>query len=101
MIFGPSSCLERVGARCFANTHVVEMSIPDSVRELGDDCFERCGALCRVTFGPLSSLERIGALLSGLEPSVLRVQKLKRLLSPMVFVSCVMVASEGTRIFVA
>ena len=38
-----------------------EISIPDSVRELCDDCFKGCWSLRRVTFGPSSSLERIGA----------------------------------------
>ena len=36
------------------------MSIPDSVRELCDRCFEICESLRGVTFGSCSSLERIG-----------------------------------------
>ena len=39
---------------------LIEISIPDSVRELCDGCFKRCKSLRRVTFGPSSSLERIG-----------------------------------------
>ena len=38
----------------------VEMSIPDGVRELCDGCFKGLSGLRRVTFGPSSSLERIG-----------------------------------------
>ena len=34
--------------------------VPDGVRELCDCCFKGCSSLCRVTFGPSSSLERIG-----------------------------------------
>ena len=34
--------------------------VPDSVRELFDGCFKGCSSLRRVTFGPSSSLERIG-----------------------------------------
>ena len=37
-----------------------EVSIPDGVRELCDDCFSGCGSLRRVNFGSSSSLERIG-----------------------------------------
>ena len=37
------------------------MSIPDGVRELCDECFKGCKHRRCVTFGPLSSLERISA----------------------------------------
>ena len=116
MTFGPSSSLERIGARCFYGCALVECEIPasvqaigggafgeyaltggivcrdgcrfraieglvlsddlsicfssygvlssvcvpDIVRELCDDCFKGCSSLRRVTFGPSSSLERIG-----------------------------------------
>ena len=70
MTFGPSSSLERIGVRAFGVGYesrdrvmacgLVEISIPDSVRELCDECFESCSGLERVTFGPSSSLERIG-----------------------------------------
>ena len=36
------------------------VSVPDSVRELCDGCFKGCENLECVTFGPSSSLERIG-----------------------------------------
>ena len=36
------------------------VSIPPSVSELCDDCFKGCKSIRRVTFGPASSLERIG-----------------------------------------
>ena len=39
---------------------LAEISIPDSVRELCGRCFKGCKSLRRVTFGPSSSLERIG-----------------------------------------
>ena len=39
-----------------------EVSIPNDVRELCDDCFSGCGSLRRVNFGPSSSPERIGVL---------------------------------------
>ena len=37
-----------------------DVSIPDGVRELCDDCFYGCKSLRRVNFGSSSSLERIG-----------------------------------------
>ena len=68
--FGPSSSLERIGVAAFVCVlrfrrhsrprRLVEISIPDGVRELCDGCFKRCESLRRVTFGPCSSLERIG-----------------------------------------
>ena len=68
--FGPSSSLERIGVEAFGAVYnrfgrctpggLVEISIPDSVRELCDGCFKGCSSLSRVTFGPSSSLERIG-----------------------------------------
>ena len=38
-------------------THI---TIPDTVREICDECFSECSSLRRVTFGPCSSLERLG-----------------------------------------
>ena len=67
--FGPSSSLERIGVEAFGAVQLFdqdtpcafeEISIPDSVRELCDGCFKGCSSLRRVTFGPSSSLERIG-----------------------------------------
>ena len=60
MMLGSSSSLERIGVECFAYSGVEEVSIPDGVRELCDDCFTWCNRLRRVTFGSSSSLERIG-----------------------------------------
>ena len=70
--FGPSSSLERIGVEAFGAVEdseggvtacgLVEISIPDSVCELCDECFESCSGLERVTFGPSSCLERIGDL---------------------------------------
>ena len=37
-----------------------DVSIPNNVCELCDGCFKECRSLCRVNFGPLSSVERIG-----------------------------------------
>ena len=80
MTFGPSSSLERIGDEAFRAVvdeedsdeefvgmeHIelspralVEITIPDGVRELGDGCFRGCSSLHRVTFGPSSSLEQI------------------------------------------
>ena len=71
VIFHPSSSLERIGAREFVQViggtlrdyfpcGLVEINIPDSVRELCEDCFRECSCLRRVTFGPASSLGRLG-----------------------------------------
>ena len=79
VIFGSSSSLERIGVKAFgvvkAASHgfasaalfnfrsrcgIVEISIPNSVRELGDGCFKECSPLRCVRFGASSSLERIG-----------------------------------------
>ena len=69
--FGPSSSLERIGVEASGAVRdwlgkstprgLDEISIPDSVPELCDGCFRGCKSLRRVTFGPSSSLERIGA----------------------------------------
>ena len=53
---------------CFSSYGVLSsVCVPDIVRELCDDCFKGCSScfkgcssLRRVTFGPSSSLERIG-----------------------------------------
>ena len=42
------------------DTSVEEVSVPNSVRELCDGCFQWCWRLRRVTVGSRSSLERIG-----------------------------------------
>ena len=70
MTFGPSSSLERIGVAAFGtrldmdqrarDCWLFDISIPDRVRELCDGCFKGCRSLRRVTFGPSSSLERIG-----------------------------------------
>ena len=41
---------------------IEEISIPDSVRELGDKCFFWCEKLRRVSFGACSTLELIGVM---------------------------------------
>ena len=63
--FGPSSSLEWIGEEAFAGDidnacAIAEIHIPDEVRDLGDRCFYNCMRLHRITFGPFSSLERIG-----------------------------------------
>ena len=65
MNVGSLTSVERIGAFCFAHSGVEEMSIPDSVVELGGWCFNRCGRLRRVTFRSSSCLERIGELCFG------------------------------------
>ena len=69
VIFSRSSSLERLGVEAFGDLWerynwircgLVEITIPDSVRELCDGCFKGCSSLRRVTFGPSSSLEWIG-----------------------------------------
>ena len=52
--------VERIGVPCFEWSGVEEVSVPNSVRELCEGCFKACRRLRRVTFGPSSSLERIG-----------------------------------------
>ena len=68
--FGFSSSLERIGVEAFGavldrwgdhiSCNLVTIFIPNSVRELGDRCFQGCRRLRRVMFGSSSSLERIG-----------------------------------------
>ena len=77
--FGPSSSLERIGVEAFSSKAsstaptacgIRDISIPDGVRELCDQCFYGCSSLHRVTFGLLSKLERIGVqAFSGLSDS--------------------------------
>lgn len=74
--FGAESCLERIGARaftwrrewdlegartnCYQGCPIHEIHIPDSVREIGKECFSGCDNLRVVTFRSTSRLERIG-----------------------------------------
>ena len=55
---------ERQGVLCWNGSanfwQLQEVSIPNTVRELCDQCFKGCENLRRVTFGSSSSLERIG-----------------------------------------
>ena len=87
--------LRRVSTPC----RLVEIRIPDSVRELCAGCFKGCSSLRRATFGPSSSLERIGvSCFEGTGVHVLRGLALKRFLSPTVSVSCVTAASGDARV---
>ena len=52
---------QRIGVESFSGTSVVEISIPESVRELSERCFFKCETLRYVTFGSSSSLEIVGA----------------------------------------
>ena len=62
------ACAETTGGLCrtsHVGTHVCcsgaeDVLIPADVRELCDGCFKGARSLRRVTFGPASSLERIG-----------------------------------------
>ena len=68
--FGASSALERIGVEAFGAVRdwrgsptpcgLVEISIPDGVRELCHGCFIGCSSLRHVVFSRFSSLERIG-----------------------------------------
>ena len=65
VVFGCSSSLERIGVSAFSGRSryacsIEEITIPDSVRELCDECFKGCKKLRRVTFGSSSALERVG-----------------------------------------
>ena len=60
--FSPSSSLEIIGEEAFAGDKeggcaLTEISIPDSVREIGTRCFYKCTKLERVNFPPSSCLE--------------------------------------------
>ena len=66
VVFEQGSKLERIDDEAFADMNVEEVNIPNSVRELGDRCFEDCKRLMRITFGTGSRLERIrDKVLSG------------------------------------
>ena len=72
VIFGSHSSLVRIGRYAFSYTYwdtqdtqraspcpLLEIDIPDSVRELCSGCFGGCDNLRRITFGSSSLLERI------------------------------------------
>ena len=110
VIFGSSSLLQRIGVETFGGIPyrkilcgIVEIYIPDSVRELCDGCFQDCHALCRVTFGPASCLERIGvkafSTTEDEDPCTTRAQS-KKSISPIVSVNCVVSASNSALVFV-
>ena len=58
--FGVLSVVTRLNRGAFLNSPIVEIVIPDSVEELGDDSFSDCMRLRRITFCEPSSLKRIG-----------------------------------------
>lgn len=58
--FGASSRIEYFDEDCFARSGIVEIFVPDSVKEIGPRCFADCWALRRVLFSPFSNLEYIG-----------------------------------------
>ena len=60
VIFGPGSNLELIDTQAFAGTNIEVISIPDSVIELGNRCFEECYRLRHITFGLGSQLKLIG-----------------------------------------
>ena len=51
-----------LGSYAFSESGIVEISIPDPVREICERCFYRAKSLKSVTFGCSSHLEVIGAL---------------------------------------
>ena len=61
-------CTDKVGTKfCWKTEYATEalsrlcdIFIPNNVRELCDECFCGCSKLCRVAFGPSSSLVRMG-----------------------------------------
>ena len=59
VVFEPGSKLERIDDEAFARMNIEEVSIPDSVRELGSACFLECESLKSVTFGAESALTLI------------------------------------------
>ena len=66
--FHECSVLKRIGEQAFSGwaectCPITEIHIPDSVEELCDSCFYECEHLSSITFGPQSSLKRLGASL--------------------------------------
>ena len=61
--FGPAPQLKRIGSRAFSGNNagdcsLTEIQFPDSLEEIGDECFMYCEELKPVKFG--QSLKRIG-----------------------------------------
>jgi hypothetical protein len=54
--------LRSIGDSCFANTHLISIRIPESVKVLGSRCFFRCRSLSRVEFVGRRRLESLGKL---------------------------------------
>ena len=88
--FGSASCLEQTSISFLECTDV---SIPNGVHELGDECFKGRKSLCRVTLGCCSSLKRIGVSCfedtQVREVHVLRELLLGKVVSQTMFVSYV------------
>ena len=53
--------IESIGKKWFADSNIENVQIPADVREVGDNAFQNCASLKRVTFAPGSRLERIGS----------------------------------------
>ena len=58
--FAEDSVLERRGSCAFSGTNLVQITTPDSVREIGSKCFAMGDKFECVTISAISSLERIG-----------------------------------------
>ena len=65
--FAPGSKLVKIGSMAFGSSFgngcpIQEIHIPDSVTEIGEECFFNCKKLFRITFAPGSKLEKIGSM---------------------------------------
>ena len=60
IIFERNSQIKSIGAKAFAHTAIQEICIPDTVVELGNECFAWCRGLKSVRFGINSQLRIMG-----------------------------------------
>jgi hypothetical protein len=68
--FENSSRLERLSVRCFAGSGLISISIPSSVKVIGEKSFHQCRSLTSVTIEAASVLDRIEQ--SAFESTALR-----------------------------
>ena len=60
MVFALGSKLEKIGARCFGETRIERIAIPNGVKEILDRTFASCYNLREVVFEEGSKLRTIG-----------------------------------------
>ena len=99
--FGPNPGVKRIGVAAFSRDvnerpSLSRITVPDSVRELGDRCFDGYQSLVSIAFGENSSLERIGVrAFHGTSLGSIEIPKTCRVLCEEAFLECPLLVNVG------